>query len=157
MSDSAIPRHKTAIRRGDFSRPIKCALRDRLVDQSVTVFDYGCGRGEDVELLSAEGVTCDGWDPVFRPETQLGGKVIGAGLLGWGCGAGLASSSGRLSLCFPDEEASCAAARSGPACGPVPAHRPRRFRRSHAWTGRTGRCCRLFPSAECGPGGPLPC
>jgi len=64
---TTIPRHKTAIRRGDFSRPIKCALRDGLIDRSVTVFDYGCGRGEDLELLTSEGIRCEGWDPVFRP------------------------------------------------------------------------------------------
>jgi len=67
MDPIAIPRHKTAIRRGDFSRPIKCALRDGLIDQSVSVFDYGCGRGEDLQLLNQEGVRCEGWDPVYRP------------------------------------------------------------------------------------------
>jgi len=65
---SAIPRHKTAIRRGDFSRPVKCALRDGLIDRSSEVFDYGCGRGEDLELLSADGIAITGWDPVYRPE-----------------------------------------------------------------------------------------
>ena len=70
----------------------------------------------------------------------------------------LVSGSGRLSLCFPDDEASCCGCR-GPAlaCGPVPAHRSRRFRRSHTWTGRAGWCCRLFSPAECGPGRPLSC
>ena len=34
---------------------------------------------------------------------------------------------------------------------------PRRFRRSHARTGRAGRCCRLFSPSKCGPGRPLPC
>lgn len=68
MDPIAIPRHKTAIRRGDFSRPIKCALRDGLIDQSVSVLDYGCGRGEDLELLSREGIKCNGWDPVHRPD-----------------------------------------------------------------------------------------
>jgi len=67
MDVNAIPRHKTAIRRGDFSRPIKCALRDGLIDQSVSVFDFGCGRGEDMELLIREWVRCEGWDPVYRP------------------------------------------------------------------------------------------
>src|ERR1700722_5104925 len=65
---SSIPRHKTAIRRGDFSRPVKCALRDGLINQAARVFDYGCGRGEDLELLSTEGITCSGWDPAFRPD-----------------------------------------------------------------------------------------
>jgi hypothetical protein len=45
---------------------------------------------------------------------QLGGKVIWAGLLGCGCGAGTDGSSGRLSPCFPDDEASCCGYR-GPA------------------------------------------
>jgi DNA phosphorothioation-associated putative methyltransferase len=63
-----IPRHKTAIRRGDFSRPVKCLLRDGLVAKEVTFFDYGCGRGEDLELLAAEGIVCAGWDPTYRPD-----------------------------------------------------------------------------------------
>jgi DNA phosphorothioation-associated putative methyltransferase len=64
----AIQRHKTAIRRGDFSRPVKCLLRDGLVGKDVTFFDYGCGRGEDIELLATEGVVCGGWDPAYRPD-----------------------------------------------------------------------------------------
>ncbi len=42
---------------------------------------------------------------------QLGGKVIWAGLPGCGCGRGLASGSGRLSPCLPDDEASCCGCR----------------------------------------------
>src|SRR5579884_2921904 len=68
MERAAIQRHKTAIRRGDFSRPVKCLLRDGLVSKGVTFFDYGCGRGEDLELLAAEGVACSGWDPAYRPD-----------------------------------------------------------------------------------------
>ena len=68
MESAGIQRHKTAIRRGDFSRPVKCLLRDGLLGKDVTFFDYGCGRGEDLELLSREGVTCSGWDPAFQPD-----------------------------------------------------------------------------------------
>jgi DNA phosphorothioation-associated putative methyltransferase len=68
MESTAIQRHKTAIRRGDFSRPVKCLLRDGLVGKEVTFFDYGCGRGEDLELLATEGVSCTGWDPAYRPD-----------------------------------------------------------------------------------------
>jgi DNA phosphorothioation-associated putative methyltransferase len=68
MEKPAIRRDKTAIRRGDFSRPLKCLLRDALLDKTITLFDYGCGRGEDLELLAAEGFPCSGWDPAFRPE-----------------------------------------------------------------------------------------
>ena len=64
----AVPRHKTAIRRHDFSRPVKCLLRDGLLEPAATLFDYGCGRGEDVELLRGRGFACSGWDPVFCPD-----------------------------------------------------------------------------------------
>jgi DNA phosphorothioation-associated putative methyltransferase len=62
-----IPRHKTVLRRADLSRPVQCALRDGLLDPTLTVFDYGCGHGRDIDLLRAQGIVCDGWDPVFRP------------------------------------------------------------------------------------------
>jgi DNA phosphorothioation-associated putative methyltransferase len=71
MERATIQRHKTAIRRGDFSRPVKCLLRDGLLAAGMTFFDYGCGRGEDIELLAAEGVAVSGWDPAYRPEVQL--------------------------------------------------------------------------------------
>jgi len=68
MDKVRIQRHKTAIRRGDFSRPVKCLLRDGLVHKEVSFFDYGCGRGEDLELLTADGIACSGWDPAYRPD-----------------------------------------------------------------------------------------
>lgn len=68
---SAIPRHKTAIRRGDFSRPVKCLLRDGLLDKSLSFFDYGCGRGEDLELLTAQEFAAAGWDPAYRPDAPV--------------------------------------------------------------------------------------
>lgn len=67
---STIARHKTAIRRPSFSLPIKCLLRDGLVDQSRTLFDYGCGHGQDLKLLRGMEVECDGWDPVFQPNVS---------------------------------------------------------------------------------------
>src|SRR5947209_1466077 len=80
MEGVSIHRHKTAIRRGDFSRPVKCLLRDGLVGKDVTFFDYGCGRGEDVELLGAEGITSSGWDPAHRPNApQQEADVINLG------------------------------------------------------------------------------
>jgi DNA phosphorothioation-associated putative methyltransferase len=66
----AIPRHKTAIRRMDLSRPMKSALQDGLVQPNVTVFDYGCGHGQDIQLLAAQGIACEGWDPAFRPDAR---------------------------------------------------------------------------------------
>jgi DNA phosphorothioation-associated putative methyltransferase len=68
MDGAAIQRQKTAIRRRDFSRPVKCLLRDGLVAKETSFFDYGCGRGEDLELLASEGIACSGWDPAYRPD-----------------------------------------------------------------------------------------
>jgi DNA phosphorothioation-associated putative methyltransferase len=63
-----ILRHKTAIHRTDLSRPVKAALHDGLIIPDATVFDYGCGHGHDIELLAAQVIACDGWDPAFRPD-----------------------------------------------------------------------------------------
>jgi DNA phosphorothioation-associated putative methyltransferase len=63
-----IPRHRTALKRTDLSRPAKCALRDGLISAGTSVFDYGCGHGGDVELLAAQGVACAGWDPMYFPD-----------------------------------------------------------------------------------------
>ena len=64
-----IKRHRTALQRGDLSRPVKRAISDGLISPSVTVFDYGCGRGGDLEQLKAQGFACSGWDPAFRPDS----------------------------------------------------------------------------------------
>ena len=39
---------------------MKCLLRDGLVGAGVSFFDYGCGRGEDLERLTAAGMNCNG-------------------------------------------------------------------------------------------------
>lgn len=65
-----ISRHRTAIKRADFSRPVRLALEHGLISESTTVFDYGCGHGGDVDRLREMGVTAEGWDPVFRPSTS---------------------------------------------------------------------------------------
>lgn len=63
----SIARHKTAIRRGRLSRPLRMALDDRVVSPERAVFDYGCGHGEDIALLQADGYAASGWDPALRP------------------------------------------------------------------------------------------
>ena len=42
-----------------------------LIDTSRSVFDYGCGHGEDVEYLRKEGVRVAGWDPSFTPQNSI--------------------------------------------------------------------------------------
>lgn len=65
-----IDRHKTAIRRTGFSLPVNCLLRDSLLHPTATFFDYGCGRGQDLDLLAGMDIPCTGWDPVHRPDVE---------------------------------------------------------------------------------------
>lgn len=64
-------RHKTAIRRFHYSKPISLAMGHRLLREDFTILDYGCGRGEDVSLLRKNGLRAAGWDPHFRPDVLL--------------------------------------------------------------------------------------
>lgn len=65
-----IARHKTAISRFGLSAPLQALARHGFLDGDKTVFDYGCGRGGDLELLEQKGVTAFGWDPHYRPDGQ---------------------------------------------------------------------------------------
>ncbi len=67
----SIARHRTAIRRFQYSKPISLAVSHRLIRENCTVLDYGCGRGEDVNLLQKNGLKAEGWDPYFRPDAPL--------------------------------------------------------------------------------------
>lgn len=64
-------RHKTAIERTDLSRPVRTALECGLISADRTFFDFGCGRGGDIERLTGLGITASGWDPVHRPATAI--------------------------------------------------------------------------------------
>jgi DNA phosphorothioation-associated putative methyltransferase len=66
----AVHRHRTAMHRVDISRPIRLALESSIITSDATVFDYGCGRGEDLRRLQAIGVRCEGWDPAFSPSAE---------------------------------------------------------------------------------------
>src|SRR5580698_6049775 len=66
-AEGAIARHRTALRRPQFSRPIRIALQDSLINHETTVLDYGCGQGDDVRRLEREGISTAGWDPFYSP------------------------------------------------------------------------------------------
>lgn len=75
--DQKIMRHKTAIRRRELSLPVKLAIQDGvIVPKETTVFDYGCGRGQDMQLLAAVDVPCRGWDPAYFPEHEREGADV---------------------------------------------------------------------------------
>ena len=59
-------RRKTAISRIDYSRPVRIALADGLIGPTTTVFDFGCGLGDDVRHLGLRGIQSWGWDPSHR-------------------------------------------------------------------------------------------
>lgn len=66
-----IRREKTAIIRFGHSKPVALALSHGIIVPGVSVFDYGCGRGEDLKYLQAVGIDADGWDPHFRSDAGL--------------------------------------------------------------------------------------
>lgn len=63
-----IERQRTALRRSTLSGPLQALLRLGFLDGSHSVFDYGCGRGDDLRILADMGVPSEGWDPVYRPK-----------------------------------------------------------------------------------------
>ncbi len=46
-------------------------MEDGLIRSGVTVFDYGCGFGDDVRYLRQVGIDSRGWDPVHRQHGPL--------------------------------------------------------------------------------------
>lgn len=66
-----IDRHRTAITRYDLSTPVKCLARHGYLNGERSIFDYGCGRGDDIRELEAHGLDVSGWAPNFRPDTDL--------------------------------------------------------------------------------------
>lgn len=75
-----VARHKTALTRFDFSKPIKTLFEHGLLKAATTVFDYGCGPGSDVVGLESMGFAVGGWDPVFRPDApKKGADVVNLG------------------------------------------------------------------------------
>jgi DNA phosphorothioation-associated putative methyltransferase len=63
-----IHRHRTALYRTGLSKPIRVALDAGLIKQGTSIFDYGCGRGSDADLLRDLGYVVHAWDPAFFPD-----------------------------------------------------------------------------------------
>ena len=66
--EALVARHMTALVRHGFSAPMQALARYGLISSSVEVFDYGCGRRDDVRDLAANGITAQGWDPHYAPD-----------------------------------------------------------------------------------------
>jgi DNA phosphorothioation-associated putative methyltransferase len=65
-----IDRHKTAIQRQGLSTPMKALAKYNYLNSDYTVFDYGCGLGDDLIELEAHGIDAAGWDPKHRLEVD---------------------------------------------------------------------------------------
>lgn len=67
---TGVARHLTALRRYSFSAPMQTLARFGFLDGSKTVFDYGCGRGDDLRGLLENGIEAAGWDPYYAKESE---------------------------------------------------------------------------------------
>jgi DNA phosphorothioation-associated putative methyltransferase len=70
-SDIEIHRHRTAISRQHLSAPFQILDKFGYLNGDYSIFDYGCGRGEDLKLLGDMGIDAEGWDPHYFPHHAL--------------------------------------------------------------------------------------
>jgi DNA phosphorothioation-associated putative methyltransferase len=59
-----------------FSAPVQSLARYGFLDGAYQLFDYGCGRGDDVRGLTENGLSATGWDPYYAPENPVSSADI---------------------------------------------------------------------------------
>jgi len=80
--ESEIDRHKTALVRHDLSAPMKTLAKHGFLSGEYSIFDYGCGRGDDLRELEAHGLDALGWDPNFSPDTdKVNSDIVNIGFV----------------------------------------------------------------------------
>ncbi|MGB3918179.1 MAG: DNA phosphorothioation-associated putative methyltransferase, partial [Thiothrix litoralis] len=67
-TSNTVERHRTALTRYALSKPMQLLAKHDFLEGKHTIFDYGCGKGSDVEILRQNNLTANGWDPHFCPE-----------------------------------------------------------------------------------------
>ena len=81
-SEKNIDRHKTAIVRHELSAPMKTLAKGGFLEGDYTIFDYGCGRGDDLRELEAHGLDAIGWDPNFQPDNdKISSDIVNIGFV----------------------------------------------------------------------------
>jgi len=56
--------------------------RHGFLDGAHTIFDYGCGRGDDLRALQDRGLQANGWDPHFAADqVKTGADVVNLGFV----------------------------------------------------------------------------
>ena len=71
-----IERYKTAIDRNKLSAPMQSLLRHNYFEGQFTIFDYGCGKGDDLTILQENDVDAKGWDPIYNPNAPKAASDI---------------------------------------------------------------------------------
>jgi len=80
--EKSIDRHKTAIVRHDLSAPLKSLAKSSFLEGDHSIFDYGCGRGDDLRELEAHGLDVIGWDPNFQPDNdKVASDIVNLGFV----------------------------------------------------------------------------
>ncbi|MDE1318076.1 DNA phosphorothioation-associated putative methyltransferase [Vibrio aestuarianus] len=81
-NEIGIDRHKTALVRHELSAPMKSLAKHGYLSGNYSIFDYGCGRGDDLRELEAHGLDALGWDPNFRPDVeQVSSDIVNLGFV----------------------------------------------------------------------------
>ncbi|USE35845.1 DNA phosphorothioation-associated putative methyltransferase [Endozoicomonas sp. SCSIO W0465] len=80
QTEQKIERHRTALSRDALSSPMKTLAKQGYLEGEFSLFDYGCGRGDDLCELEAHGLSASGWDPNWRPD----GEKVSADLVNIG-------------------------------------------------------------------------
>lgn len=77
-----VSRHLTALTRSNFSAPMQILQRHGYFDRKKSIFDYGCGKGDDLRGLSESGINAQGWDPYYAPERQrINADIVNLGFV----------------------------------------------------------------------------
>ncbi|PHJ42782.1 DNA phosphorothioation-associated putative methyltransferase [Vibrio sp. PID17_43] len=80
--ETGIDRHKTALVRHELSAPMKTLVKHGYLEGSHSIFDYGCGRGDDLRELEAHGLDALGWDPNFQPDNdKVSSDIVNLGFV----------------------------------------------------------------------------
>ena len=65
-----IARYLTALSRTNLSAPMQCLARYGFLNGDNTLFDYGCGKGDDLRNLRENNIFANGWDPHYSPASE---------------------------------------------------------------------------------------
>ncbi|MCZ2723589.1 DNA phosphorothioation-associated putative methyltransferase [Marinomonas sp. 15G1-11] len=81
-NNKVIDRHLTAIVRHELSSPLKTLAKNGFLSGNYSIFDYGCGRGDDLRELEAHDIDALGWDPNYRPDAdKVRSEIVNLGFV----------------------------------------------------------------------------